>query len=130
MITSFNFSQPSDHVELIGFDKEKSIFNKKANAFDKLYFKLSEEPTSEWIDVFLRKKYDPQSKSEVLFDYSFYNKQISSSNNANIQLKDLQDYIDKLKERFHLTNSHFIELEEKEKHNDETYNKTIDSLKF
>ena len=130
MVTFINFSLPSDHVELIGFDKEKSIFNKNTNAFDHLFFNLSEEPTSDWINVFLCKKYDPQSKGEILFDYAFYDKQITSPNNANIPLKDLQDYIDKLKERFHLTNSYFIDLEEKEKHNDETYNKTIDNLKF
>lgn len=129
-LTISTYTEPSNHVEITGFDRNKSTFNTETNLFEQLVFDLSDEPSTDWMTVFLCKKYESHSNTKNLLDYSFYNKKISSGNVLKMSLKDLQQYIDQLKERFHLTNMYFINLEREELNKKEDFTKTIESLKF
>lgn len=126
----YNISLPSNHVELIGFDKEKSTFNKSTNSFEQLVFDLTGEPKSSWKEVFNSFASGSQSTSGQLPHFSFYNLQITSSNNLSVPLNDLQDYIVVLKHLFQSTNEYFAKLEKEEEINEENFNNVIDNLKF
>ena len=126
----YNFSLPSNHIELTGFDKDKSIFNKTTNSFEQLFFNVSGEPESDWLKTFNSFTSGSKSTSELLVEYTYYNHQINTGNNLSVHLNDLQDYVLILKNHFRSTNEYFAKLKKEEESNEENFNNVIDNLKF